>query len=121
MDEPKPIGTGLAFTLISFGVMMDFLQGVLALFIIGGLLNSALDLLAMSAFAIMLHHHGGSALKRRVWSYTFTSIAEFMPFINALPLWTIFAIYTVAVDHYRHKWSLPQKESTRPVRGSWRL
>ena len=116
--ERNPIGSGFAFTLITFGVFIDLLQGILALIFIGELLDPAIDLLAMLGFGVMLHHHGGNALSRRSVSFTLTSIAEFIPIVDALPFWTLFAIYTVSMDAIRHREHKPTQRSSG---SSWRL
>lgn len=122
MNTQEPIGPGLAVALIGFGMFIDFIQFLLALMIIGGLLDSAIDLVAMAGFGIMLSHHGGNILSRRGKSFVLTAIAEFVPFVNALPWWTLFAVYTVVMDRIKHRKDQDQPEQTRPRGGgSWRL
>lgn len=123
MQKDEPIGTGLAIGLIGFGVCIDFLQFLLELILIGGILNTGIDVLAMAGFWIMLHGHGGKVMSRRGASFVLTGIAEFVPLVNALPWWTLFAVYTVVMDKIRHS-SIMQDETPAPRKrggGSWRL
>ncbi len=121
MDDSKPIGAGLAFGLITLGVMIDFIQMLLAILVIGILLAPVLNFVAMIGMAIMLHHHGGGILKRRAPSYTFGAVIEFMPILDVLPAWTFFAVYTVVMDKWNHRSKAAAAKTPRKVGGSWRL
>jgi hypothetical protein len=99
MDEREPIGSGLAFALIAFGIMIDLVQLLLTFLMVGFVLNPVLDLFAMGVFWIMLYHHGQKVLSRRGMSFGFSALIELIPGLDAIPVWTVFAIYTVVKDH----------------------
>jgi hypothetical protein len=123
MKKDEPIGVGLAIALVGFGLFIDFIQFVLGLLIIGEFLDSAIDVFAGIVFTFMLSHHGGKILSRRMVSLVTTAIAEFIPIVNLLPLWTLFAIYTIVMDKVRHS-SFRQEENPAPRRkggGGFRL
>ncbi len=121
MTEHKPIGGGLAFMLIALALMIDGLQALLTILIIGVVINPLLNILVSIAFALMLGTHGGGLVKRRAISMTTTAIAEFMPIINALPVWTFFTIYTVFMDRLKHVVSNHSPAPSRPRSRGWRL
>jgi hypothetical protein len=47
MDDHKPMGGGLAFALITFGVLIDLIQAFLDLLFVGIFLSWALDAIAV--------------------------------------------------------------------------
>ncbi len=120
MAETKPIGGALAFGLIVFGILIDLLQAILALLLIGELLDPAIDVVAMIGFAIMLHGRGGTLSKRSI-SYALTSIGEFIPVVDALPLWTLWAIYVVVMDRAKHAMHHEEPSVRLPGSRRWRL
>ncbi len=122
MEPQKPIGGGLAVTLIAFAVFIDVLQAILTFLLIGIVLNPAIDILASLVFSMLLASHGGGLFKRRAISMIFTAIGEFIPVVNALPLWTAFAFYTVFMD--RARTTIKKHSSTEQMPrggGGWRL
>ncbi len=121
MEEQKPIGGGLAFFLIALALMVDGLQALLTILIIGVVINPLLNILVSIAFALMLGTHGGGLVKRRAISMTMTAVAEFMPIFNALPVWTCFTIYTVLMDRLKHAVSNHSTTPARPRSRGWRL
>ena len=102
MDEREPISSALAFALITVGVVIDLVQILLTFLLVGAVLNPLLDLVAMGLFWIMLYHHGQKVLSRRAMSMGTSFVLELIPVLDAIPVWTFFAIYTVVKDHMEH-------------------
>lgn len=99
MDEQNHrIGTGKAVFLIGFALIIDGIQALLTLLLIGVVLNVFFDIIAVTVFSLVLQ---GPVLKRRTIGMILAAIGEFVPLVNALPLWTAFAIYTVFMDRAR--------------------
>ncbi len=121
MEEQKPIGGGLAFALITTALLIDGLQALLTFLIVGIVLNPILNILVGLTFSIMLYHHGGGLIRRRAISMAITTIGEFLPFVGALPLWTAFAIYTIAVDKIQTRFQQQLTEVKAPCGRTWRL
>ncbi len=120
MDEKEPIGSGLAFGLIGFAILVDLLQFALSVLLIGALLNPVIDLLAMGGFWLMLYHHGNKILSRRGLSFGISSIVEIVMVADFLPVWTIFAIYTVVMDHIQIGMEQdPDNNPGPPTRQTW--
>ena len=120
MDEMEPIGSALAFALIAFGILIDLVQLALTVLMIGAILNPVLDLLAMGIFWLMLWHHGNNVLSRRGLSFGISSVIEFIPFLDVVPVWTMFAIYTVVMDHIQvGMTSDPDDNQGPPTRQTW--
>ena len=120
MDEMEPIGSALAFALIAFGILIDLVQLALTVLMIGVILNPVLDLLAMGIFWLMLWHHGNNVLSRRGLSFGISSVIEFIPFLDVVPVWTFFAIYTVVMDHIQvGMQSDPDDNPGPPTRQTW--
>lgn len=116
------MGGGLAFVLITFGVLIDLIQAFLDLLFVGIFLNWALDAIAVLGFSIMLYGHGGNVLSRRGVSFGFSTLFELIPVLNAIPVWTAFAIRTVVAEKMREGKMAPPIENHRVPRfGKWRL
>ena len=122
MEESKPIGGGLAFVLIALAAVTDTLQALLTFILIGVVLNPIIDVMIAMLFTILLAAHGGGLVKRRAISMVITTIGEIIPGLNALPLWTGFAIYTVVVDKLHHNMQEDPYDGRRPPTSrTWRL
>ncbi len=121
MEKPKPIGGGLAFVLIAIALMVDGLQALLTLLVVGIIINPLLNILVGITFTIMLSSHGGGLIRRRAISMTLTTIGEFIPVVNALPVWTAFALYTVFMDRITHAVSKDSPQPAQPRSRGWRL
>ncbi len=121
MDERKPIGGGLAFALIATAVLIDLLQALLTFLIIGVVVNPLLNILVGITFSLMLATHGGGIVRKRAISMVLTTLGEFFPVINALPLWTAFALYTVFVDRITHSLSHHEQAPVPRRSRGWRL
>lgn len=121
MEEQKPIGVGLAFALIALALIVDGLQILLTLLFIGFLINPLIDILVGIAFTLMLGTHGGGLVRRRAIAMIMTAVGEFIPGINALPLWTAFAIYTIFMDRAKHVISDHSPVPSRSRSRGWRL
>lgn len=123
MEEREPISSALAFSLIAVGIIVDLVQLLLTLLFVGAALNPIIDLMAMGVFWLMLYHHGQKVLSRRAFSFVGSAIVELIPVIDAIPVWTIFAIYTVMKDHLEHMQANmegdPDDNPGPPTRQTW--
>lgn len=120
MDEKEPIGSALAFGLISFGILIDLIQILLTVIMIGFILNPVIDILAAGIFWLLLYHHGNNTLSRRKVAFGVAAVIGFISGIDVLPEWTIFAIYTVVMDHVQIGMEQnPDDNPGPPTRQSW--
>ncbi len=126
MHDDQPIGNGTAVALIVTALLTDGLQAILTFLIVGIFLNPFIDVVAGFIFYVIMSHHGKALVSRRAVSMVVTALGEIVPIVNALPLWTGFAIYTVVSDRIRHARTggaavhLPTSVKRAPKRG-WRL
>ncbi len=85
------IGSGTGFMMIAVALIIDGLEAVLSFFLIGLLVNSFIDLIAALIFGIWFSHHG----VRSGLGIAGTAAVEFIPGLNALPVWTGYIVYKV--------------------------
>lgn len=113
----------MASVLIFVALCIDGLQAILTIFIITAPLTVLVDIIAAFTFTIILFHHGGKLITRRGISLGLTALGEFFPPFNALPLWTAFAIYTIASDKIRRriKQHRSEQQDKKPSQRKWRV
>jgi len=89
------ISKSAAIMLISTAVFIDILEFVLDIMLVGFAVDSVIDVFATFLFGIWFSHYGVSLMKKNPLGYLGTAIAEFIPFINSAPWWTIYVWYTI--------------------------
>ncbi|HVU75927.1 MAG TPA: hypothetical protein VHD38_03805 [Candidatus Paceibacterota bacterium] len=90
-DSKRAIDASTGFLMIAVALFIDGLQALLDFALIGLLLDSFIDLIAGAIFAVWFSHHdvpSGMGIAG-------TTLAEFIPGFNALPVWTGYVAYKV--------------------------
>lgn len=62
------------------------------------ILGSVTDFVAATLFGIWFAHHGVSVMRKRPLGFIMTFVAEFIPFVEMLPFWSIFVWSTIKRD-----------------------
>lgn len=121
----KPIGHILSFFLISFALFIDGTQALFTFIpFIGWIFSMVLDIVASITFFISMVAHDSSLVTRRGISLVISSIAEFIPIFNSIPIWTAFVAYTLVMEKWRHRHREQMLEMEAPPprpRSGWRL
>ena len=114
------ISNGSAFFMIAVALLIDGLQILLDLVLIGFLLDPLLDILATIIFAIWFSHHGQSVMSaKRAGGFLVTVVAELVPGFDAIPMWTFFVAYTVIKS--RAASAAETTAQQQPFQSPWRL
>jgi predicted PurR-regulated permease PerM len=83
--------------MIVSAVLVDVFQFLLLIIpFVGWLIGWMASIIATFAFGIWFSHHGVSMMDpKRVLRFLATTLAEFIPVINGIPVWTVTITYTV--------------------------
>lgn len=106
MSGEKHIGNVAAIFLIVSAVCIDVLQVLVDLlafipivgFVIAFLTNVFIDICAWLFFAITFLHINFPVMKKRPLGFLGTLVMENIPYLNALPGWTLFVVTTIMKD-----------------------
>lgn len=83
--------------MIFFAIFVDALQAFLTLIIVGLFLNPIIDIMVAMLFSMWFSHHGVSMMSlKNIGPFLGTVVAEFIPVISALPIWTGGIMLTIA-------------------------
>lgn len=104
------IGTVTSASLISIAGLIDFIQVLIDLLVfilppiglmISFLLGILIDLAAMFLFGFWFSHLGVSLMRTYPFGFLGTIILENIPYINALPGWTMFVTRTIIEERLK--------------------
>lgn len=96
MDGHQRIGMGPATLMVLFALVVDGIQAFLTLIIIGLFVNPVINLMVAPLFSIWFSHYGEGMMSRKNFApFMGTAVAEFIPALNAFPLWTGFVCFTI--------------------------
>src|SRR3989344_3245565 len=113
--DESHIGGGSAFMLIAFALVIDGIQVLLTIFLVGFIVNPFISICAAMIFGIWLSHLGVNMLSAKyVVRFLGTSIGEFA--FGMFPFWTFMIALTVVANKV--------KEAIEPSGGNkrgWRL
>ena len=100
-QNPK-IGMTNAVILLVVAGIVDTIQIVLSLILIGLIVNPIINIFVSITFVVWLHaigvHMGSATTITRLLG---TIVGEFIPIVNTLPLWTGFILTTVLANRFK--------------------
>jgi hypothetical protein len=83
------ISKSAGFMMILCALCVDGAQAILTFLLIGFFLNPIIDIFVAILFAMWFSHHGVSMMStKNIGPFLATVVAEFIPGISALPVWT---------------------------------
>ncbi len=94
MKEREHISSSSAFFLILVAFCLDGIQAILTFLYIGIVVNPILNVFFSMIFFLWMQHIG----IKRYLGLTMTGVAEFVPVLNVLPVWTGYMIYVVGTS-----------------------
>lgn len=100
----KPIGSAGAFFMLALAFFTDVFQFLLAVILIGAVLNPVITIFMWAIFAMWLHTYDISMAsgKRAFWGWT-TVLVELVPLGNGFMFgWTAFIIYILVTNFKEH-------------------
>ena len=97
------ISTSTGGWMITCAALIDSIQFLLVLIpFIGWALGWLMSVTASFMFGMWFSHHGLSLMSsKRVFGFLGTILGEWIPFINAAPLWTALVTFTVVSEWRR--------------------
>lgn len=85
--------------MIAVALVIDGIQLILDLLIIGLLIAPFINAATALIFGIWFSHYGVRFLSgRRAWASWSAMLVEFVPGLNAIPTWTAFTIYSAVMN-----------------------
>lgn len=66
------------------------------------IVGSIVDFIAAITFGMWFAHHGVYVMKKRPLGFLGTIVAEFIPFIEVLPFWSVF-VWTTIKQHQQEQ------------------
>lgn len=91
------IQSGTAFMLIAVALFIDAIQAILNFLLIGIVINPFIDVIMWMVFGLWFGHVG---IKRQA-SLGMAAVAEFIPIVNSLPIWTGYMIFLIASSKWK--------------------
>ena len=90
------IGTATAFMMIAVAFIFDAVGALLDLLLLGAFMSPVIDFVAAMVFGMWFSANGVSLMShKRFLGFAATIVVEFFPFINSLPAWTGFIVYSI--------------------------
>jgi hypothetical protein len=84
---------------IGAALMVDIMQILLNLMLIGPLINGAIDVGVGATLAFYFRIRGVKMDSKKIWGMTGTFLLEFIPIIDSLPLWCLDVVLTMVWDN----------------------
>ena len=96
------IGLGTGILMIVFAVLVDLVQFVLTLFLVGLILNTLITIVWTFIFGLWFAACGVSILKpKRILGFLVTILGELTPGLDILPFWTFNIGWNVYREWFR--------------------
>lgn len=111
LNVKRRIGKITSFLMIFIAIILDIIEFILALFLVGAVVNRIMTILEYPGYWLWFKIKGVSFTKNRKIAGRMgsTFIAEIIPFIGALPMFTV-GVWLTIKETIREDIELTQKE-----------